>query len=44
MMKYALRPRKPGLDVFATIEHHNPPFVPASPTPWRGGPNGAARL
>ena len=24
----AARPRRSGLDVFATGEHHNPPFVP----------------
>lgn len=25
-----------GLDVFATGEHHNPPFVPSSPTTMLG--------
>ena len=25
-----------GLDVFATGEHHNPPFVPSSPTTTLG--------
>src|SRR5215212_11965684 len=25
-----------GLDVFATGEHHNPPFVPSSPTTFMG--------
>ena len=25
-----------GLDVFATGEHHNPPFVPSSPTSMLG--------
>ena len=25
-----------GLDVFATGEHHNPPFVPSSPTTLLG--------
>ncbi|MCH6195999.1 LLM class flavin-dependent oxidoreductase [Corynebacterium mastitidis] len=28
----ALKAEKVGLDVFATGEHHNPPFVPSSPT------------
>src|SRR5688500_2723930 len=28
----ALKAEEVGLDVFATGEHHNPPFVPSSPT------------
>ena len=32
MTKYALKAEEVGLDVFATGEHHNPPFVPSSPT------------
>ncbi len=36
MMKYALKAEEVGLDVFATGEHHNPPFVPASPTTMLG--------
>lgn len=36
MTKYALKAEEVGLDVFATGEHHNPPFVPASPTTMLG--------
>lgn len=36
MMKYALKAEEVGLDVFATGEHHNPPFVPSSPTTMLG--------
>lgn len=32
MTAYALKAEEVGLDVFATGEHHNPPFVPSSPT------------
>ncbi|KAA9394809.1 LLM class flavin-dependent oxidoreductase [Kocuria coralli] len=32
MTRYALKAEEVGLDVFATGEHHNPPFVPSSPT------------
>lgn len=32
MTKVALKAEEVGLDVFATGEHHNPPFVPSSPT------------
>ena len=32
MTKIALKAEEVGLDVFATGEHHNPPFVPSSPT------------
>ena len=32
MMAIALKAEEVGLDVFATGEHHNPPFVPSSPT------------
>lgn len=34
--KYALKAEEVGLDVFATGEHHNPPFVPSSPTTHLG--------
>ena len=33
---YALRAEELGLDVLATGEHHNPPFVPSSPTTMLG--------
>jgi len=32
MVTIALKAEGVGLDVFATGEHHNPPFVPSSPT------------
>lgn len=32
MTQMALKAEEVGLDVFATGEHHNPPFVPSSPT------------
>jgi putative FMN-dependent luciferase-like monooxygenase len=31
-VQIALKAEEVGLDVFATGEHHNPPFVPSSPT------------
>src|SRR5919106_287659 len=36
MVAIALKTEEVGLDVFATGEHHNPPFVPSSPTTMRG--------
>ncbi len=36
MVTLALRAEELGLDVFATGEHHNPPFVPSSPTTMLG--------
>ena len=36
MLTLALRVEELGLDVFATGEHHNPPFVPSSPTTTLG--------
>src|SRR5690606_18611495 len=36
MLSYALEAEEVGLDVFATGEHHNPPFVPSSPTTMLG--------
>jgi putative FMN-dependent luciferase-like monooxygenase len=36
MVKVALKAEEVGLDVFATGEHHNPPFVPSSPTTLLG--------
>jgi putative FMN-dependent luciferase-like monooxygenase len=36
MTKVALKAEEVGLDVFATGEHHNPPFVPSSPTTHLG--------
>src|SRR5512147_2380350 len=36
MVAIALRAEELGLDVFATGEHHNPPFVPSSPTTMLG--------
>ncbi|MBF6081013.1 LLM class flavin-dependent oxidoreductase [Nocardia cyriacigeorgica] len=36
MVAIALRAEAAGLDVFATGEHHNPPFVPSSPTTMLG--------
>jgi putative FMN-dependent luciferase-like monooxygenase len=36
MVTLALKVEEVGLDVFATGEHHNPPFVPSSPTTMLG--------
>jgi putative FMN-dependent luciferase-like monooxygenase len=36
MVAMALKAEELGLDVFATGEHHNPPFVPSSPTTFMG--------
>src|SRR2546423_4641058 len=36
MVTVALKAEELGLDVFATGEHHNPPFVPSSPTTLLG--------
>ncbi len=36
MVAVALKTEEVGLDVFATGEHHNPPFVPSSPTTMLG--------
>src|SRR5215467_435133 len=36
MVRLALMAEELGLDVFATGEHHNPPFVPSSPTTFMG--------
>ena len=36
MTQIALKAEEVGLDVFATGEHHNPPFVPSSPTTHLG--------
>ncbi|MEV1289074.1 LLM class flavin-dependent oxidoreductase [Micromonospora sp. NPDC049679] len=36
MVRLALKAEEVGLDVFATGEHHNPPFVPSSPTTMLG--------
>ncbi len=36
MVRIALKTEEVGLDVFATGEHHNPPFVPSSPTTMLG--------
>ncbi len=36
MIALALRAEDVGLDVFASGEHHNPPFVPSSPTTMLG--------
>ena len=36
MVDLALTAEQLGLDVFATGEHHNPPFVPSSPTTFMG--------
>lgn len=36
MTRIALKAEEVGLDVFATGEHHNPPFVPSSPTTLLG--------
>jgi putative FMN-dependent luciferase-like monooxygenase len=36
MVETALKAEEVGLDVYATGEHHNPPFVPSSPTTLLG--------
>ncbi|WP_439674234.1 LLM class flavin-dependent oxidoreductase [Embleya sp. MST-111070] len=36
MVAIALKAEEIGMDVFATGEHHNPPFVPSSPTTMLG--------
>jgi putative FMN-dependent luciferase-like monooxygenase len=36
MVAVALKAEELGLDVFASGEHHNPPFVPSSPTTMLG--------
>src|SRR4026208_1544463 len=36
MVTVALKAEEVSLDVFATGEHHNPPFVPSSPTTMLG--------
>ena len=36
MVTLALKAEEVGLDVFASGEHHNPPFVPSSPTTMLG--------
>jgi putative FMN-dependent luciferase-like monooxygenase len=36
MVTLALKAEEIGLDVFASGEHHNPPFVPSSPTTMLG--------
>jgi putative FMN-dependent luciferase-like monooxygenase len=36
MVAIATKAEEVGLDVFATGEHHNPPFVPSSPTTMLG--------
>ncbi len=36
MIALALKAEEVGLDVFASGEHHNPPFVPSSPTTMLG--------
>ncbi|HEX2755049.1 MAG TPA: LLM class flavin-dependent oxidoreductase [Candidatus Limnocylindrales bacterium] len=36
MMTVALKAEEVGLDVFATGEHHNPPFISSSPTTMLG--------
>ena len=36
MVTIAIKAEEVGLDVFATGEHHNPPFVPSSPTTMLG--------
>jgi putative FMN-dependent luciferase-like monooxygenase len=36
MVEIAVRTEEAGMDVFATGEHHNPPFVPSSPTTTLG--------
>jgi putative FMN-dependent luciferase-like monooxygenase len=36
MVELGIQAEQAGLDVFATGEHHNPPFVPSSPTTMLG--------
>src|SRR3981189_3716406 len=36
MVAIAVKAEEVGLDVLATGEHHNPPFVPSSPTTMLG--------
>src|SRR5690625_5159542 len=36
ILRIAQKAEEVGLDVFATGEHHNPPFVPSSPTTMLG--------
>jgi putative FMN-dependent luciferase-like monooxygenase len=36
MVEIAVHTEEAGMDVFATGEHHNPPFVPSSPTTTLG--------
>ncbi|MER7116405.1 LLM class flavin-dependent oxidoreductase [Saccharomonospora azurea] len=36
ILRIAIKAEEVGLDVFATGEHHNPPFVPSSPTTMLG--------
>src|SRR4051812_49576160 len=36
MVAIALKAEEVGLDVFATGEHHNPPFIMSSPTTYLG--------
>ena len=36
LLEYARQAEEVGLDVYATGEHHNPPFVPSSPTTLLG--------
>ncbi|TCO54958.1 LLM class flavin-dependent oxidoreductase [Actinocrispum wychmicini] len=36
MVEIAVHTEEVGMDVFATGEHHNPPFVPSSPTTMLG--------
>ncbi|MGW1602844.1 LLM class flavin-dependent oxidoreductase [Streptomyces eurythermus] len=36
MVAIALKAEEVGTDAFATGEHHNPPFVPSSPTTMLG--------
>src|SRR5690625_6159568 len=36
MVRIALKAEEVGLDVFASAEHHNPPFVASSPTTMLG--------
>ncbi|MGW3462515.1 LLM class flavin-dependent oxidoreductase, partial [Streptomyces olivaceoviridis] len=36
MVTLAQKAEEAGLDVFAMGEHHNPPFVPSSPTTMLG--------
>ena len=43
MLRIAQHADQAGLDVFATGEHHNPPFVPSSPTTMLGYLAGVTR-